>query len=115
MKSVSKSSILFRQNGLGELLSKFVTENGSVIRRFNNYAGVKQHNLSHFCCQKTPSVITACRNRVSTNFMQTSYIRPMKIDIMFLVHNFQKLGAGFFHFSLFFVFEFCLSIISLTQ
>jgi hypothetical protein len=32
-------------------------------------------------------------------------IRPMKIDIMFLVHNFQKFGAGFFHFSLFFLFE----------
>ena len=29
----------------------------------------------------------------------------MKIDIMFLVHNFQKFGAGFFHFSFFFLFE----------
>ena len=31
--------------------------------------------------------------------------RPMKIDIMFLVHNFQKFGAGFFHFSFFFLLE----------
>jgi hypothetical protein len=31
-------------------------------------------------------------------------IRPMKIDIMFLVHNFQKFGAGFFHFSFFIIF-----------
>jgi hypothetical protein len=73
MKSVSKSSTLFRQIGFGELLSKFVTGNGSVIRRFN-YAGVKQHKLSHFCCQKRPSVITTCSNKVSTNFMQTFYI-----------------------------------------
>jgi hypothetical protein len=28
----------------------------------------------------------------------------MKIDIMFLVHNFQKFGAGFFHFSFFIIF-----------
>jgi hypothetical protein len=48
-------------------------------------------------------------------FQTDTEVRPMKIDIMFLVHNFQKFGAGFFHFSLFFVFEFCLSIISLTQ
>ena len=26
------------------------------------------------------------------------------IDIMFLVHNFQKFGAGFFHFSFFIIF-----------
>jgi hypothetical protein len=39
-------------------------------------------------------------------------VKGQAINILFLVHNFQKFGAGF---SLFFVFEFCLSIISLTQ
>ena len=44
------------------------------------------------------------------------YIRPMKIDIMFLVHNlvqvhvsFKNLERDFFIFHYFFVFEFCLS------
>lgn len=71
MKSVSKSSTLFRQIGFGELLSKFVTGNGSVIRRFN-YAGVKQHKLSHFCCQKRPSVITTCSNKFQIYYSTNS-------------------------------------------
>ena len=32
------------------------------------------------------------------NYIIFVSIRPMKIDIMFLVHNFQKFGAGFFSF-----------------
>ena len=33
------------------------------------------------------------------DFTDNSFdIRPMKIHIMFLVHNFQKFGAGFFNF-----------------
>jgi hypothetical protein len=46
-------------------------------------------------------------NLSSLNFVDLHAIftlRPMKIDIMFLVHNFQKFGAGFFQFSFFIIF-----------
>ncbi len=56
MKSASKLSTLFRQNGFGELLSKFVPAKS-----------VKQHKLLHFCCQERLYVTITSSDKVSAN------------------------------------------------